>query len=152
MERCTNQRTSIPRLLGIMSAVLAATLGFGAVAPAQTPAPAAKQMPDAQVEANVLKALAAAPDTHCTKYPSACAVPEAMPTGVNVPPPCAVRVVAVILIATQRAPARVGGPAGPWAPVGPVGPFGPAGPMAPDGPAGPPGPVDPCGPTFPVSP
>jgi hypothetical protein len=45
-----------------MSAVLAATLGFGVVAPAQTPAPAAKQMPDAQVEANVLKALAAAPD------------------------------------------------------------------------------------------
>src|ERR1017187_5205684 len=62
MDRCTNQRTSIPRLLGIMSAVLAATLDFGAVAPAQTQAPAAKQMPDAQVEANVLKALAAAPD------------------------------------------------------------------------------------------
>src|ERR1035437_5722573 len=62
MDRCTNQRTSIPRLLGIMSAVLAATLDFGAVAPAQTQAPAAKTMPDAQVEANVLKALAAAPD------------------------------------------------------------------------------------------
>jgi hypothetical protein len=45
-----------------MSAVLAASLGFGAVAPAQTQARAAKQMPDAQVEANVLKALAAAPD------------------------------------------------------------------------------------------
>src|ERR1017187_1156491 len=62
MDRWTNQGTSIPRLLGITLAVLAATLGFGAVAPAQTQAPAAKQMPDAQVEANVLKALAAAPD------------------------------------------------------------------------------------------
>src|ERR1039458_7384355 len=62
MDHCTNQGTSIPRLLGIMSAVLAATLGFGAVVPAQTQASAAKQMPDAQVEANVLKALAAAPD------------------------------------------------------------------------------------------
>jgi hypothetical protein len=62
MDRCTKQGTSIPRLLGIMSAVLAASLGFGAVAPAQTQARAAKQMPDAQVEANVLKALAAAPD------------------------------------------------------------------------------------------
>lgn len=61
MDRCTNHWTSLPRLLGGASAAVALALGSVAVALAQT-APVAKQMPDAQVEANVLKALAAAPD------------------------------------------------------------------------------------------
>jgi hypothetical protein len=44
-------------------AVLAGVFGWSAMGFAQTPAPAAKvTVPDAQVEANVLKALAAAPD------------------------------------------------------------------------------------------
>jgi hypothetical protein len=47
----------------LKSAALAAVISWGTMASAQTQAPAAtKTMPDAQVEANVLKALAGAPD------------------------------------------------------------------------------------------
>jgi hypothetical protein len=46
----------------LQGAVLAGAFGWAAMGFAQTPAPAAKTVPDAQVEANVLKALAAAPD------------------------------------------------------------------------------------------
>jgi hypothetical protein len=66
--------TSFRMLKGAAPMLLAMLLGWGGVAPAQTSnqtqnqppaqatASAAKTMPDAQVEANVLKALAAAPD------------------------------------------------------------------------------------------
>jgi hypothetical protein len=43
-------------------AALAGVMGWSVFSVAQAPAPAAKTVPDAQVEANVLKALAAAPD------------------------------------------------------------------------------------------
>jgi hypothetical protein len=46
----------------LQGAVLAAAFGWATIGFAQTPTPAAKTVPDAQVEANVLKALAAAPD------------------------------------------------------------------------------------------
>ena len=57
--RRMNQGTRLRMLQG---AVLTGVLGWAAMGFAQTPAPAAKTVPDAQVEANVLKALAAAPD------------------------------------------------------------------------------------------
>jgi hypothetical protein len=46
----------------LQGAVLTGAFGWTALGFAQTAAPAAKTVPDAQVEANVLKALAAAPD------------------------------------------------------------------------------------------
>lgn len=46
----------------VHGAAFAGVMGWSAFSVAQTPASAAKTMPDAQVEANVLKALAAAPD------------------------------------------------------------------------------------------
>jgi hypothetical protein len=49
-------------LKGTAPAVMAVVLGWSAVAPAQTQTSAPKAIPDAQVEANVLKALAGAPD------------------------------------------------------------------------------------------
>src|ERR1035437_4032689 len=60
MNRGMDLRTSFRLLQGAAPAVLAAVLGWSAVASAQTAA--AKVIPDAQVEANVLKALAGAPD------------------------------------------------------------------------------------------
>ena len=74
MNRHMDRGTSFRMLKGAAPMLLAMLLGWGGVAPAQstdqtqnqTPAQAtasaAKPMPDAQVEANVLKALAAAPD------------------------------------------------------------------------------------------
>ena len=55
----TNYGTAFRVLQG---AALTAAMGWGAVASAQTPAPAKNTVPDAQVEASVLKALAGAPD------------------------------------------------------------------------------------------
>ena len=75
MERCMDRRMRVHLLQGVAPAMLAAAIGWSAIAmaqsadPAQTPgattasAQAAKPtMSDAQVEANVLKALAGAPD------------------------------------------------------------------------------------------
>lgn len=74
MNRHMDRGTSFRMLKGAAPVLLATLLGWGAVAsaqtsdqaqnqsPAQATASAAKTMPDAQVEANVLKALAAAPD------------------------------------------------------------------------------------------
>jgi hypothetical protein len=62
MYRRMNQGAAFRLLKGVAPAVLAAVFGWSAVASAQTQAPASKTVPDAQVEANVLKALAAAPD------------------------------------------------------------------------------------------
>ena len=75
MERCMELRKRLHLLQGVAPAMLAAVIGWGGAAiaqsaqPAQTPgattasATAAKPtMSDAQVEANVLKALAGAPD------------------------------------------------------------------------------------------
>jgi hypothetical protein len=74
MNRHMDRGTSFRMLKGAAPMLLATLLGWGAVAPGQTSdqtqnqtpaqatASAAKTMPDAQVEANVLKALAAAPD------------------------------------------------------------------------------------------
>ena len=75
MERCMDRRKRVHLLQGVAPAMLAAVLGWSVVAmaqsaeQAQTPgattasAPAAKvTVSDAQVEANVLKALAGAPD------------------------------------------------------------------------------------------
>jgi hypothetical protein len=59
MDRYWNHGTSFRVFAG---AALAGALGWSAVAVAQDQAPASKTMPDAQVEANVLKALAGAPD------------------------------------------------------------------------------------------
>jgi hypothetical protein len=62
MDRCTGQIVN-QWVAGrvVMGGVLALMMGCSAAALAQT-APAAKTVPDAQVEANVLKALAGAPD------------------------------------------------------------------------------------------
>src|ERR1035437_6334266 len=62
MYRRMNQGAAFRLLKGVAPSVLAAVFGWSAVASAQTQAPASKTVPDAQVEANVLKALAAAPD------------------------------------------------------------------------------------------
>jgi len=58
-QRTTDRGIWMRRLQG---AVLTGVFGWAAMGFAQTPAPVAKTVPDAQVEANVLKALAAAPD------------------------------------------------------------------------------------------
>jgi hypothetical protein len=54
--------SSFLMLGGTASVILAGVLGWSAVASAQTQAPASNSTSDAQVEANVLKALAGAPD------------------------------------------------------------------------------------------
>lgn len=54
-----NHGTAVKLLQGV---ALAAAVSFGAAAFAQTPAPAKTTVPDAQVEASVLKALAGSPD------------------------------------------------------------------------------------------
>ena len=64
MDRCTGQNTNEGVAVRVIKGgALALVLGLSAMAMAQTTAaPAAKTIPDAQVEANVLKALAGAPD------------------------------------------------------------------------------------------
>jgi hypothetical protein len=59
MERRKRMGTSFRLLMG---AALAGVLGLGGMAVAQTQAPQSKTVPDAQVEASLLKALAGAPD------------------------------------------------------------------------------------------
>jgi hypothetical protein len=59
MQRSSGQVTSFRVLMGT---ALAGVLGLGAIAVAQAPAAQSKVVPDAQVEANLLKALAGAPD------------------------------------------------------------------------------------------
>src|SRR5450631_4786327 len=59
MNRCLNHYAAFGLFRG---AALAAVVGFGSIASAQTQSTAVKTTPDAQVEANVLKALAGAPD------------------------------------------------------------------------------------------
>jgi len=58
----TEQGICLRVLRGAAPVVLAGAMGWGAVAAAQTQAAPAKTVPDAQVEASVLKGLAGAPD------------------------------------------------------------------------------------------